>query len=308
LRTLIALEVLIPISLYLSVVMAFGRLYGDSEVAAMFATGVTPVRVMGTVLGLSLAAGLAVAALSLIVRPWAYERSHELANLAAASLDTRGMRAGTFYVGSRGDRTIFIGQRAGPNKPGHDVFVQLRLRGIVRIIHADAVEQSPEHGTHTGTTIHLTNARVYDVGGTNSGQLVMSVKDLVVDVASPEVESPEYSSVAAGTRYLASSRAPADIAEMQWRLSTSWSTLLLGLLGVPLSRSRPRAQRFAKMGVAILIYAGYYLLFESARTWVQNGAVPPFPGLWWMPGLLGVLVILATIGPSVRRRWRSLHA
>ena len=36
LRTVIALEVLIPISLYLAVVMAFGRLYSDSEVAAMF--------------------------------------------------------------------------------------------------------------------------------------------------------------------------------------------------------------------------------------------------------------------------------
>lgn len=308
LRTLIALEVLIPISLYLSVVMAFGRLYSDSEVTVMFATGLTPARVMGTVFALALTAALVVAALSLIVRPWAYERSHELASLAAASLDTRNMRAGTFYVGSRGDRTIFIGQRAGPNAPGHDVFVQLRLRGIVRIIHADSVEQSPEYGTHTGTTIHLTNARVYDVGRETGSELVMNVKDLVVDLAAPEVEPPEYSSVAAKTRYLASSRVAADIAEFQWRLSTSWSTLLLGLLGVPLSRSRPRAQRFANMGLAILIYAAYYLLFESARTWVQNGVMPPFPGLWWVPALLGIIVIAATLGPSARRRWRSLRA
>jgi len=308
LRTLIALEVLIPISLYLSVVMAFGRLYSDSEVTAMLATGLTPRRVTRAVFGLSLTAALIVAALSVIVRPWAYARSHELANVAAASLDTRNMRAGTFYVGSSGDRTIFIGQRAGPNTPGHNVFVQLRLRGIVRIIHADSVEQGPENGTRTGTMIHLTNARVYDVGPGSGGELMMSVKDLIVDLASPEVEPPEYSSVAASTRYLASSHVSADVAEFQWRLSTSWSTLLLGLLGVPLSRSRPRAQRFARMGVTILIYAAYYLLFESARTWVQNGVVPPFPGLWWVPGLLGILVIVWTFAPSVYRRWRSLRA
>lgn len=308
LRTLIALEVLIPISLYLAVVMAFGRLYSDSEVTVMFATGLTPAKVMGAVFALSLTAALAVAALSLIVRPWAYQRSHELSNLAAASLDTRDMRAGTFYVGSGGDRTIFIGRRAGPNTPGRDVFVQLRLRGTVRIIHADSVEQAPANGPHAGTTIRLSNAHVYDVGTSGGGELVMNVKDMVVNLASPEVEAPEYSAVAARTGYLASSRASADVAEFQWRLSTSWSTLLLGLLGVPLSRSGPRQQRFAKMGLAILIYAAYYLVYESARTWVQNGVIPGFPGLWWVPALLGALVLAATFGPSIRRRWRRMRA
>lgn len=309
LRTLIALEVLIPIALYLSVVIAFGRLYSDSEIAVMFATGVSPARVLGTVFALSLTVALLVAALSLIVRPWAYERSHELANIAAASLDTRDMHAGTFYVGSRGDRAIFIGERSGPDTPGHDVFVQLRMRGIVRIIHADSVEQTRGTGPKAGTTLHLTNARVYDVGpGSGGGELVMNVKNLIVDLASPEVEPPEYSSVAAPTRYLASSRAASDIAEFQWRLSTSWSALLLGLLGMPLSRSRPRQQRFAKMGLAILIYAGYYLLYESARTWLQNGVLPRFPGLWWVPALLAILVVGATLGPSVRRRWRAVRA
>ena len=47
LRTLIALEVLIPISLYLAVVLALGRMYFDSEITALFALGVRPGRVMG---------------------------------------------------------------------------------------------------------------------------------------------------------------------------------------------------------------------------------------------------------------------
>src|SRR6201996_2742754 len=74
LRTLIALEVLIPISLYLAVVLALGRMYVDSEITALFALGVTPARVMGVVLGLSLCTAVAVAGLSLVARPWAYSR------------------------------------------------------------------------------------------------------------------------------------------------------------------------------------------------------------------------------------------
>src|ERR1700747_3635304 len=88
LRTLIALEMLIPISLYLSVVMALGRLLVDSEMTALFALGLTPAKVLGIVLGLSLCMAVVVAGLSLVVRPWAYTRAHELARLVSASVNT----------------------------------------------------------------------------------------------------------------------------------------------------------------------------------------------------------------------------
>ena len=41
LKVIISLEVLIPVSLYIAVVLAFGKLYSDSEFTAMFALGVT---------------------------------------------------------------------------------------------------------------------------------------------------------------------------------------------------------------------------------------------------------------------------
>src|ERR1700761_2033913 len=136
LRTLIALEVLIPISLFFAVIMALGRMYADSEITALFALGLSPARVLGVVLGLSLCMALAVGALSLLVRPWAYSRAHQLASLAAASLNTSNMEAGTFYVGSDGNRTIFLGGGAGPSTPGRGVFVELRNRdGSTRIIY-----------------------------------------------------------------------------------------------------------------------------------------------------------------------------
>src|ERR1700755_1036893 len=85
LRTLIALEMLIPIALYLAVVMALGRMYVESEMTALFALGLTPAKLLGIIFGLSLCAAVVVAGLSLVARPWAYSRSHELASIAAAS-------------------------------------------------------------------------------------------------------------------------------------------------------------------------------------------------------------------------------
>jgi len=305
LRTLIGLEVLIPISLYLAVVLAFGRMYADSEFAAMFALGVRPARVMGTVVVVSTCTALAVAGLSLLVRPWAYRLSHELSNRAAVDLNTRDMEAGTFYVGNRGDRTIFI-ERRRRRAVAHDVFIQLKRPDGTRIIYAGTVEQMREAGRDGGSQLHMTDAHIYDIPQASDGDgLVMSINDLVVQLASPQIEPPGYSSVAAGTAYLAASNSPPDVAELQWRLSTSVSTLLLGMLGVPLARSRPRERKYAKMGMAILIYAGYYLLYESARTWVQNGVIPAFPGLWWVPALLGVVLAGALLAPQLAWRRRG---
>jgi lipopolysaccharide export system permease protein len=295
LRTLIAFEVLLPISLYLSVVLALGRMYVDSEVTALSALGVTPTRILGVVLGLSLCTALGVAWLSLVVRPWAYSRSHDIANHAAASLNTNNMKAGAFYVGNDGNRTIYIERRTHKTDPASGVFVQLRLReGGTRIIYAKSIEQISDNGDADALKMHLTDAHVYDIGSNGTGSdVVLNVNNLVVQLARAQLEPPEYSAVAASTARLKASNSSADTAEYQWRLSTSVTTLLLGLLGVPLSRTAPRQHKNAKVGIAILIYAGYYLFYESARTWVQNGVIPRFPGIWIAPASLAVILLFA---------------
>jgi lipopolysaccharide export system permease protein len=298
LRTLIALEMLVPISLYLSVVMALGRLYVDSEMTALFALGWSSARLMGIVFGLSLCTAVIVAGLSLAARPWAYTRSHALAGVAEASLNSNNMQAGTFYVTGKGERTIYIERREGPAAPAGGVFVQLRLRGGgTRIIYAVSIEQlSPEQlpPALEGPRFHLSGAHVYDIDVDGSAsEVVLNANDLNLHLVSPSAHPPDYSAIAASTTRLKSSAAAPDIAEFQWRESTSVTTLLLGMLGVPLSRANPRQHRNTKVGIAILIYAGYYLLYESARTWVQIGALPPFPGLWIAPASLALVLIFA---------------
>jgi lipopolysaccharide export system permease protein len=305
LQTLIALEMLIPISLYLSVVMALGRLYADSEMTALFALGWTSAGLMGVVFGLSLCTAVIVAGLSLVARPWAYTRSHELASVAEASLNSNNMQAGTFYVNGKGERTIYIERREGPAAPAGGVFVQLRLRGGgTRIIYAVSIEQlSPVEG---GPRFHLSGAHVYDMDVDGSASEVgLNATDLNLHLVSPSVHPPEYSAVAASTTHLRSSDSAPDIAEFQWRESTSVTTLLLGMLGVPLSRPHPRQHRNTQVGIALLIYAGYYLFYESARTWVQIGVLPPIPGLWIAPASLALVLILALQGPQLGLRCRG---
>lgn len=308
LKTVIALEVLIPISLYISVVVSLSKLYSESEMTAMFALGVSPRRVLGAVLTLSLTLAAGVACLSLFVRPWAYELSHETVNRAEADLNFNEMQAGNFYESPRGSRVIFIGRRNGSQKIMKNVFVKLERDDTVQIIHAREAYQVP--GTaEAGPVITFIDAHVYELTRTGEGaDHIMTAKKMILHLKQPHPEPPGYSSVASDSAKLSASDAPPDVAELQWRLSTPLTTLLLGLLGVPLSRVKPRQGKYAKMGLAILIYSGYYLLCTTARTWVQNGVVGSFPGIWWAPALLALVLILALLNPETLSRSKAPRA
>jgi lipopolysaccharide export system permease protein len=80
----------------------------------------------------------------------------------------------------------------------------------------------------------------------------------------------------------------ADSAEFQWRISTPFSALLLALLAIPLSRSRPREGRYARILGALIIYAVYFNLVDVSRTWVEQGTAR---FIWWAPGLLATFVL-----------------
>ena len=104
-----------------------------------------------------------------------------------------------------------------------------------------------------------------------------------------------YKRKAAATTALMFSDQATDVAELQWRLSRPLATILLALIAVPLSRSSPRQGRNEKIFTAALIFALYYNLSGLARTWVEQGTVDSFPGLWWLHALMMVIVAVLLI-------------
>ena len=307
LKVLISLEVLIPAALYVSVLLAFARLYGESEFAAMFSIRVTPATLVRAVLTLSGGLAIIVAVLSLVVRPLAYHKLHAVSDQAATLLDIDAMEAGSFYVGEQGDRVIFLGHRHGRGATARDVFVKIRHSDRTEIVHARLADELRAKTLTSGADVYLTDAHVYEIDRDHGRpDQVVEARGLVVSPNPHSGAAHGYSAVAASSLRLATSGSDEDTAELQWRLSTPVSTLLLGLLGIPLSRTRPRQSRYSRLGRAMLIYFGYYLLCTSARTWVQHGAIGRFPGIWWAPVLLALLLAAIMYMPrlnlGLRRR------
>jgi lipopolysaccharide export system permease protein len=107
----------------------------------------------------------------------------------------------------------------------------------------------------------------------------------------PKEVTLRYKHKSASTFDLAQSQDSEGIAEYQWRLSTPLSAILLALLGIPLSRATPRQGKYSKIFLAMIAFAIYHNLGAIAKTWVEQGVVPPIPGIWWVHGLLAIILL-----------------
>ncbi len=303
LKLMISLEVLIPISLFAGVVLGFGRLYSDSEMTAMAAIAISPLTQLTAVLTVSGYMAIWVAGLSLLGRPWAYQQLAALAKADAAIFNVNAMAAGTFYAGHDNGRIIYLTRRDGADAKAHAVFVWMKYPDHIEVIDADEANALPSAQSGSNTMVGLKNTHIYDLGYAEPGSdRAVDAQSMTVDPSDASMQPPKYSTASMSSARLAAADNPGTSAELQWRFSTPVSTLLLGLCGLPLSRVRPRQSQYAKFGAAILIYSLYYLLCMSARSLVQQGIMPGFPGLWWAPALLATGLLAVWFAPLQRRR------
>jgi lipopolysaccharide export system permease protein len=303
LRTAIALEVLLPITLFLCVVMALSRLHGDSEMVAMSALGVSPLRIIRAVGGLALILAVLVAVLSLFVRPWAYDQSYRLRAAAGADIDLDRFKAGRFYARQRGEYVVFAESERPEEGRLAGVFVHNEERGVRQVIFAQRAYQQVDPASGDRVLVVLRGYQ-YRLSPTLEGRdRVVGFERMEMPLRAEEVV-PEYRRKSATTASLLRSRDPMDVAEMQWRLTTPLATLSLALLGIPLSRVVPRQGRYARFATAVIAYAAYYNIKSMAKTWVERGIVGPVPGLWWVDVLLAVVVLLLLWRPWPGGRWQ----
>lgn len=108
LKTLIAMEVLIPIALYVAVIVGLGRMYKDQEINALQSAGVGNGRIIRAVLLVAVPLGIISGGLSIFVRPWAYEKNYILNAQAEAELNTNRFQTGRFYGTEKSGRVIYI--------------------------------------------------------------------------------------------------------------------------------------------------------------------------------------------------------
>jgi len=285
LKALIALEMLLPVALYIGLIVTLGRLYSDWEVTAMKASGISERRIMVPILMLAGTIGIVIAALSLWARPWAYNELYEFQAEAKAFNNLEQLEAGKFHYDDKRGRVVFMDARQGPDDLT-GLFVRTREGTDTQVISAttgrfDAFATAEKH------RLELNDARVFRVGS-DGRNLVGRFDEFTLWLPTAIPDPVGYKPKRMTNAELRAVDAPDASAELQWRQSTAVSALLLAMLAVPLARTQPRGGRYSKVMFAVVVYALYYNMLGVARTGVEQQATA---NLWWAPGLLLIIVI-----------------
>ncbi len=291
LKIIVALEVLIPVTLFLSTIMALGRMHAESEIIAMEACGLSERTILLTVLRISLLLAILVAGLSLYVRPWAYEKGYWLKANSKINFDFSRLRPGRFHEIGESKEVIFLEKFDAQNKLAKGIFIQQYDGTDRKITHAREARQ--ETNPTTGKKIIvLSDGYYYELKESGSKSDVVYFQNIHLSLTPKPVDLIKYRRKSASSLSLARSTNKGDKAEFQWRISTGFSTILLGLLGIPFGRTAPRQGKYAKTFVAVMVFAIYYNMTIIAKTWMKQGLVGSFPGIWWPQMILVVLLLL----------------
>ena len=295
------LPVFLPLALYLAVLLSLGRLYRDSEIVAFGAGGVGLWRLSRGILGVVAGFSLAGAALSLFVSPSVASMRGALLEEARHQAENRMFVPGRFKEFGGGDRIIYVEAVDSESGRMSDVFVRVRKPHRQYVLVSGTAYQvvRPDDGAR-----YMVLENGYRYAGL-PGDATFSVTRFERHAVRIEARPRE---AFAGRRQMLATLAlidsgdPGHLAELQRRISTAVSIMVLGMLAVPLARTSPREGRYGKLFLAVVVYFIYTNAISIFENLVDRGIVPGFVGAWPVHAAMALVVLALLVDQTTGGR------
>ena len=297
------LALLLPLALYLGVLLAYGRLYADNEMAILMMCGYGHWRLMRLTMLIAVMVSGVVFYLMLFVNPLISAKRQQVMSSGEATLHLiQTLMPGRFQVSPDGSHVMYVEKLSRDRTRASNVF----------LAQAKADPEDPEKSTwmlvsarqgyqmeaSAGREQFFVTTDGYRYEGTpgqNNYKIIQFEKYAVripqVDARVTHFEAETLPSLTLLEDY----QQPQRAAELQWRVSVGISTFLLAMLAVPLCAIRPRQSRYLMLLPAVFIYIAYINLLFFARRFVEAGVVPVWFGMWWVHGLMLLAISLAVL-------------
>lgn len=313
------LELVLPLGLFIAILLAYGRLYVESEMTVMKACGLSTRRLALFTLAPSLLVAAVVAWLSLVASPEGIAKVQEIFQDSKNSSGLELLVAGRFRVDEKSGRVsyiesidndrqvmrgVFIAEqtKAKKTKKGkkgkkakRELSVVLAERGNIQL-----------NDDHSSRYLILDNGYQY-IGQPGSQEFRVTQFDQFGQlVKEPKAQRNNYKKVdARSTAQLLNSTKLEDKAALQWRISLAILVPIIALIAQALSKTNHRRGRYVKMLPAFLIYIVYVIALNAARDAIEKERLSLEIGMWWIHGVFLLLAVVLLYGGDGWRHLRS---
>ena len=313
------LELILPVSLLLGIMLSIGELYESNEMTVIHATGVSHGRIMTIGITASVFVALVVALFSFYISPKGNDYVGALVNAQGLKSELSNLAPDTFYDLKNQGGTVYAGSVDKERKGMENVFIfrpePVAIEGFER-------DQTVRNGDRSRQTIIYASKGFQEYREDGGFYFVLEKgvqfegipgqKDFIItefDRYSQRLDKPD-DSVNAVTTLEESSLITdllkrddaASVAELHWRLSLPVSVLVLAAIGIPLSRSNPRQGRYYLLIPALILFLVYMVMLNAGKESIANGEGGPLAEIWSIHLCLVGLAALCYFWPQLQAK------
>ena len=274
---------ILPLSLFLGILMAHSRMYADSEMTVMHATGISEWYVTRVTLILSFIMMFIAGINSIWLESWAKEKEYQVIEESVAQNGISTLGSGRFQYSSNKKSVIYVesvknGQLSNvfvaqmPNEDEVDMETSVVIANKGKVLEEAAGSQQ----------LQLSDGKRYQGTPGETAGTQIEFSEYQMQIKEQEVEQRRRKLSAIPFLTLIENGDVDSMAEVHWRIAIPLTIPLLTLIAVPLARVNPRQGKFTKLFPAILLFLGYYVMLMAGRSALEDEIIPMNVGLWWI--------------------------
>jgi len=276
------LSLLLPISLFLGIVFAFGRMYKDHEIVVMNACGIGYREFYRPVAMVLLPALVFSAYASLWLNAQVQRKAQVIIDRGQTQHEFQQMKAGQFNQSESGDLVFFMESISADRLELQNVIISQTRDDYRALEIADRGRQKVEEKTGDLFLVVGPGERYEGRPGAAEHRLINYEQHGILIENKNQPAAAKKRSEQMTLNELWASPKPGHKAELHWRIAVPMVLLVLGLIAVPLAYIAPRQGRFGKVGYALLIYIVYFNLMALTRAQLEAQAFPVILNFWWV--------------------------
>lgn len=284
---------LLPLGFYVSMLVAYGRMYADSEMIVLQACGYGPSRLLRHSLVMAAVVSAIVLAIMLWLSPYiAVERAKLLRSTGIQTL-IKTIVPGRFNATGGGKQIFYVEAMTRDHTTADNVFVARQKKNNPGegwdVLWADSAKVRVDEHTYEEYLL-LKDGKQYEGIPGKLDYQVVQFDSFEARLPHPKVYVDRDIRTLPTSKLLPfNNKNLRKAAELQWRISVPIMVLTLTLIAVPLSRVNPRSGKFARILPAILIYIVYANFMFVCRDWIVNGTLPLWIGMFGLHAFVALL-------------------
>ncbi|MET0356381.1 MAG: LPS export ABC transporter permease LptF [Cellvibrio sp.] len=279
-------QIILPLGFYIAVLLAYGRLYMESEMVVLFACGLSQRQLLAITLIPATFIAILVSVFTFWLGPVGAQHYARVIDEQRNRSEFDILSAGRFQSLGKGQTVTYVQEIVDNHTRLNDVFIardgDVQSAPTVLLARHGEQTENAEYGQrylllHDGyqykgqpgtADFRITHFATY-------GQYMPAV-----------VLSGDYTNEtdAKSTAELMSSDDRALSTALQWRISLPVMVFVITLLAVTFSKTNPRQGRYLKMLPAVLVFVFYFIFLSTLRGLMEQGKWPLFPGFWAVHG------------------------